>query len=224
MTAEWNPFCPVGHIGVKVMPTYYYIKESTQIEAILRDGFLDEYKDTTTGINGVYLADSPGAPDPEYPDDQLLEITLPPEISISQFEAFKHCKGDTRWREWVLPAELLNECAEVRVVPNTEWSTRWKQWVKQRAKQHQLPTLPAESNEKTPDPDIIRQNAEAFEALAIRWMDSRTGKPADTDLRTAVIYMILDYFDCDNSADLYYGDLLASVKGKLRLVKIKFGG
>jgi hypothetical protein len=36
--------------------------------------------------------------------------------------------------------------------------------------------------------------------------------------------MILDYFDCDNSADLYYGDLLAAVEEKLRLVEIKFGG
>jgi hypothetical protein len=76
---------------------------------------------------------------------------------------------------------------------------------------------------RTPDPEIIRQNAEAFEALAMKWTDSLTGKAANTDLRRAVIYMILDYFDCDNSADLYYGDLLAAVEEKLRLVEIKFG-
>lgn len=206
------------------MNTFYCVNTSAEVEAILRDGFIKEYKETATGISGVYLADSPGEPDPDYPDDQLLEITLPPEISISQFEAFKHCKGDMRWREWVLPADLLNECAEVRVVPKAEWGTRWKQWVDRRAKQRQRPALSAEPKGKMPDPDIIRQNAEAFEALAMRWMDSRTGKPASTDLPGAVIYMILDYFDCDNSANLYYRHLLAAVREKLRLLKIKFGG
>jgi hypothetical protein len=57
---------------------------------------------------------------------------------------------------------LLNECAEVRAVPKAEWSTSWRQWVKERAKQRQLPALPAEPKGKTPDAD--RQNAEAFEA------------------------------------------------------------
>ena len=84
-----------------------------------------------------------------------------------------------------------------------------------------------EPKRKTPDPEIVRQNAEAFEALAMRWIDSLTGKrayPNRADLPRAVLYMILDYFDCDNSADLYYGDLLASVEEKLRLEQIKFGG
>jgi hypothetical protein len=36
--------------------------------------------------------------------------------------------------------------------------------------------------------------------------------------------MILDYFDRDNMSHLYYGDLLAAVEEKLRLVAIKFGG
>ena len=189
------------------MPTYYYINDSAQIEAIFRDGFLDEYKDTTTGISGVYVADSPGEPDPEYPDDQLLEIVLPPEISISQFETFKECKGDTRWREWVLPADLLNECAEVRVLPKAKWGHEVGALGEAASQTGQLLALPAELKGKTPDPNIIRQNAKAFEALAMRWMDSRTGKVAKTDLQAAVIYMILDYFDCDNSAHICYGHL-----------------
>ena len=60
-----------------------------------------------------------------------------------------------------------------------------------------------------------------------RWLDSLTGELAffdRADLRTAVIYMILDYFDCDNSADLYYRDLMAAVEEKLRLVAIKHRG
>jgi hypothetical protein len=61
---------------------------------------------------------------------------------------------------------------------------------------------------RTPDPEIIRQNAAAFEQLALKWRDSITGETAYTELGLAVIYMILDYFDCDNSSGLYFGDLL----------------
>ena len=101
--------------------TYYYVNTSAEVEAILRDGFINECKETTTGISGVYLADSPGEPDPEYPNDQLLEIILPPEISISQFELFKE---GARWREWLVPAGLLNECAEIRVLPKAQWAQK----------------------------------------------------------------------------------------------------
>jgi hypothetical protein len=235
--------------------TYYYVNTSAEVEAILRDGFIDEYKETTTGMSGVYLASSPGEPEPDYPDDELLEITLPAEISISQFERFKE---GCRWREWLLPASLLNECAEIRPVTKAGWQQKWSQWqglwivetrtdlvakgLLEQAKDAQGQPLYqdgqpvwrlTEKGEK-PKPEIIRQNAEAFEELALKWMDSRTGKPAridlvcanpaEVDLRRAVIYMILDYFDCDNSADLYYGDLLAAVEEKLRLTAIKFRG
>ena len=36
--------------------------------------------------------------------------------------------------------------------------------------------------------------------------------------------MILDYFDCDNSADLYFGDLRKAIAEKLRLSEIKHYG
>jgi hypothetical protein len=77
-----------------------------------------------------------------------------------------------------------------------------------------------------PDPEIIRQNAAAFEQLALQWRDSRTGEIAYTDnnkLNAAILYMILDYFDCDNSSDLYYGHVLDAISEKLRLQAIKDG-
>jgi hypothetical protein len=77
------------------MNTYY--DTSAEVEAILRDGFIDECRCKTTGVSGVYLADSPGEPDSNHLDHQLLEISLPPDISISRFEVFKQCKGDTAW-------------------------------------------------------------------------------------------------------------------------------
>jgi hypothetical protein len=98
---------PVENNRATTMNPYYYVNTRAKIEAILRDGFGNEYKEKTTGISGVYLADSPGVPDPDYLN-QLLEITLPPEIDISQFE---NKAGGTLWREWLVPAHLLNEWA-----------------------------------------------------------------------------------------------------------------
>jgi hypothetical protein len=103
-------------------------------------------------------------------------------------------------------------------VPKTEWDQKWRQW---REKWIDSQTG------KRPDPELIRQNAEAFEALAMRWFDSLTGKlafPNRADLRTAVLYMILTYFDSANEPDLYFGDLMRAVEEKLRLDAIKHGG
>jgi hypothetical protein len=79
--------------------------------------------------------------------------------------------------------------------------------------------------DRTPDPEIIRQNAAAFKQLALKWRDSITGEIAYTEpeLNRAILFMILDFFDCDNSSDLYYGDVLGAISEKLRLQAIKDG-
>src|SRR5258708_6920280 len=94
---------------------YYYVDTSESIAAILRAGFSvnNQGKEKTTGIEGVYLTDGPGAPDPDYPDDQLLKVILPSTIDISQFEIKA---GGAQWREWFVPAELLNQSAEIRLL------------------------------------------------------------------------------------------------------------
>ena len=56
------------------MNTYYYSGTSDEIETILRDGFVDNIEERNTGRRGVYVGDAPGEPDPDYPDDELLEI------------------------------------------------------------------------------------------------------------------------------------------------------
>jgi hypothetical protein len=68
------------------MNTYYHSDTSAEVEAIVRDGFIDHMEHKRSGMRGVYIADAPGEPDPDYPDDQLLEITLPAEIDCSQWE------------------------------------------------------------------------------------------------------------------------------------------
>jgi hypothetical protein len=208
------------------MSILYCTNTGAECAAILRDGFSDEPElKPSTGKIGVYLSDCPGEPDPDYPDDQLLEITLPPEISISQYEIFVPKEG-TRWREFVVPAHILNESAEIYSVPKTEWDQKLRQWKKQWI-DSQTSESHSQPKRERPDPEIIRENAEAFEALAMRWFDSLTGKlafPNRADLRTAVLYMILTYFDSANEPDLYFGDLMRAVEEKLRLDAIKHGG
>jgi hypothetical protein len=114
--------------------TYYYVDTRESIAAILRDGFSisHEDKEKTTGAAGVYLTDAPGAPDPDYPLDQLLEITLPPEIDISQFKIKAGAPEEpipARWREWLVPSHLLNEWALIRLLPKEEWGPRWERWL-----------------------------------------------------------------------------------------------
>jgi hypothetical protein len=76
---------------------------------------------------------------------------------------------------------------------------------------------------RRPDPKIIRQNAASFEELALKWRNSLTGEIAYNELGLAVLYMILDYFDCDNSSGLYFRDVLEAIAEKLRLQAIKGG-
>jgi hypothetical protein len=110
------------------MSTYYHSNNSAKVAGILRDGFSDEYEHATKGISGVYVTDAPGEPDPA--GRQLLEISLPAEISITKFEICAP-KEDVCWQEFLVPAHLLNECAEIRPVPKIAWDARWRQWKKQ---------------------------------------------------------------------------------------------
>ena len=193
---------------------YYYVGDVNEIEAVLHgDGFSDT--DIGEGRSGVYIADTPGEPNPDFPLDQVLEVTFPTGINLDNWRLLvKIPEKSCLWHEWLIPAKILNKHARVSLLTKDQWAQTWATDKESRTGQQ----------EKTPDPEIIQQNAKAFEALAMKWMDSRTGKPANTKLRTAVLYMILDYFDCDNSPDLYYSDLLAAVEEKLRLTAIKFRG
>jgi len=208
------------------MNTYYYSDGSDEIQAILRNGFVDNMKERDTGRLGVYVADAPGEPDPDFPDDELLEITLPAQIDTSDWRLVvpeKPC----RWQEWLIPARIVNKQAKVRQLTKEQWEQAWAKYKdaqKLKAIESRGKKLSRANRNTEPDPEIIRQNAAAFEQLALKWRDSLTGEIAETELGIAVIYMILDYFDCDNSSDLYFCDLLAAVEEKLRLTDIKFHG
>ena len=109
------------------MNTYYYSGTSDEIETILHDGFVDNIEERNTGRLGVYVGDAPGEPDPEYPDDHLLEITLPGEIDTSKWRLVlpeKPC----RWQEWLIPATTLNKHARVRKLRKDQWEQAWAKY------------------------------------------------------------------------------------------------
>jgi hypothetical protein len=109
------------------MNTYYYSGSSDEIETILRNGFLDNTKERNTGRLGVYVGDAPGEPDPDFPDDQVLEITLPEQIDTSNWRLVvpeKPC----RWQESLIPARAFNEHGSVRQLRRDEWENAWTKY------------------------------------------------------------------------------------------------
>jgi hypothetical protein len=102
------------------MNTYYYSRHSDEIETILRDGFINNTKERSTGRLGVYVGDSPGAPDPDHPDDQILEIILSEQIDTSDWRLVLP-ENPCSWQEWLIPAHILNQHASVRRLGKDEW-------------------------------------------------------------------------------------------------------
>jgi len=94
---------------------------------ILRDGFVDNIEERNTGRLGVYVGDAPGEPDPDFPDDQVLEITLPEQIDTSNWRLVvpeKPC----RWQEWLIPVRVFNEHGSVRQLRRDEWENAWTKY------------------------------------------------------------------------------------------------
>ena len=93
------------------MKLYYCSKTTEETHTILRDGFINDLK--YRGISCIYLADTLAA----QPGEQLLEISLPAEIDISPFEIFA---PGARWREWCVPANIVNQYGKIRQLPEDE--------------------------------------------------------------------------------------------------------
>ena len=83
---------------------------------ILRDGFHDttgNYGFATLSLAGVWMSDVPLDINEGAKGDDLLEVSLPDDVDLSDFEVIEEAKP---YREWCVPAELLNRSATVRAV------------------------------------------------------------------------------------------------------------
>lgn len=84
--------------------------------AILREGFRDatgSYGFLRTTLTGVWLASEPLDSNEGAMGDDLLQIIVPGDVDLSEFEIVGDRKG---YREWCVPASLINERCTVREV------------------------------------------------------------------------------------------------------------
>jgi hypothetical protein len=85
-------------------------------EAIIRDGFRDDegsYMLKGMRLRGVFLSDILLDANDGAEGDQLLEISLQATCDISDYEIIEEGKP---YREWCVPAGIINRCGEVRLL------------------------------------------------------------------------------------------------------------
>jgi hypothetical protein len=107
--------------------TYYHVDSPDEIAIILHEGFADDVIDKQRNRWGVYMMDSPTKPDPDYPNNELLEIVFQAQVNLSRWRLLIPEKP-AQWNEWVIPARVLNKHARVRLLALPEWELAWDQY------------------------------------------------------------------------------------------------
>jgi hypothetical protein len=104
-----------------LVPVYYH--RTSASAAILRGGFADgegSYMFTESWLVGVFVSDVPLDINEGALGDDLLELTLPDDVDLDEFELVAEDQGSQKHREWCVPAELLNRRASVRLLSQEE--------------------------------------------------------------------------------------------------------
>jgi hypothetical protein len=84
--------------------------------AILREGFRDAtggYLFTAIELTGVWLGDSPMTVNEGATGEEVLQIVFPDDVDLSDYEIVEEQKP---YREWCVPAELINTHAVVTLM------------------------------------------------------------------------------------------------------------
>ena len=100
------------------MARYFHTTDAA--EAILRSGFRDgegTYGLASFTLRGVFLADTPVDVNEGASGQDVLEVILPDEIGVDDYELIEDMKP---YREWCVPAALLNDNASVRQLTDAE--------------------------------------------------------------------------------------------------------
>ena len=86
----------------------YYVTDAAEAAALLRDGFRDADPKsgmTSTGLGGVLVNDEPLSVYEDARRNQLIEVVMPDSTPLEN-ELLEDDKG---YREWCVPAHMLNE-------------------------------------------------------------------------------------------------------------------
>ena len=97
-------------------------------QAIVSGGFRDATGSYGFGImlTGVWLADQPLDSNEGAKGEELLEVSVPDEVDLSGFEFIEDEKG---YREWCVPAALINARGTIRQVgPEEEGEIEVRRW------------------------------------------------------------------------------------------------
>lgn len=100
------------------MTTYFHTTDAAYV--ILRDGFRDgtgNYMLVGFTLTGVFLADRPVDSNEGAQGDQVLAVELGDDVRLDEFELVEEGKP---YREWCVPAEILNRHAMVRLLVDDE--------------------------------------------------------------------------------------------------------
>lgn len=100
------------------MTAYYH--RTFGAETILRDGFADStgsYGFKTLTLSGVWISDEPLDVNEGADGDTLLRLDPLGEVDLDPFEVVEEL---TSFREWCVPAEMLNRAFRVTVVDEAD--------------------------------------------------------------------------------------------------------
>ncbi|MGY4713053.1 hypothetical protein ACXDF8_26500 [Mycolicibacterium sp. CBM1] len=95
-------------------------------EAILRDGFRDAtgyYMFHDFGLTGVWLSDVALDINEGAKGDQVLRVELPDDVDLTDYEVVED--DEPPYREWCVPAELINTRARVVLVDPRDAPSRF---------------------------------------------------------------------------------------------------
>lgn len=105
---------------MRAHPTTTYFHTTDAAAAILREGFRDGeggYMFATLTLRGVFLANVPVGVNEGAKGGDVLEVRLPADLDVGDYELVQ--EGST-YREWCMPADLINTCGAVRLLSAEE--------------------------------------------------------------------------------------------------------
>lgn len=106
------------------MPILFHTTDAA--ETILREGFRDgegSYGLVSSWLQGVFLSDVPASVSDGATGEQVIEVTLPIGLDLSEHEIIEEHKG---YREWCIPAAVLNASGILRLLTEDEADdVRW---------------------------------------------------------------------------------------------------
>jgi hypothetical protein len=103
------------------MATLFHRTTAERAKAILESGFRDARGFDGLDVEGVWLSDVPlDSNDFGRLDRNILLAVTIDEAELVDLEVVEEGAEGRRYREWLVPAELINAKGKVRVVPKEE--------------------------------------------------------------------------------------------------------